>query len=227
MTLPREEVVNGFVDELTEFRTLVASLSEAELETPSRCEGWTVRDVASHVTGQLSDIVNGRLDGLGTPEKTQGQVDDRRERTAAELAAELGEAAALGKTVLESFDDAAWAAPAPGPVEVSLGEGVEGLWYDAYVHAEDIRAAVGRPSVRGAGLRASVAHLADLLTQKGWGPATLAFDGIEPFAVSGGAGTGTGGKTIGGDPLDFVLVATGRRDPATLGLDDKVNVYAP
>ncbi|HEX7167509.1 MAG TPA: maleylpyruvate isomerase family mycothiol-dependent enzyme [Acidimicrobiales bacterium] len=227
MTLPREEVVKGLVDEIDEFGTLVASLSDDELAKPSRCEGWTVGDVAAHVTGQLADIVHGRFDGLGTPEVTQRQVDERRGRTGVELAAELKEANAIGKTIVESIDDAAWAGPAPGPVQTTMGEGVEGLWYDAYVHAEDIRSATGRPSERGPGLRASVAHLADLLTQRGYGPATLALDGLEAFPVSGGVEAGAGGKTIEGDPLDFVLVATGRRDPATLGLDDKVNVYAP
>ena len=32
--------------------------------------------------------------------------------------------------------------------------------------------------------------------------------------------------TVAGDPLEFVLVATGRRDPGTLGLDGTVNIYA-
>jgi hypothetical protein len=62
--------------------------------------------------------------------------------------------------------------------------------------------------------------LADLLTHAGWGPATLALDGLEEFSVSGG-----GGQRVTGDPLSFVLVATGRLDPSELGLDPAVNVY--
>jgi hypothetical protein len=30
---------------------------------------------------------------------------------------------------------------------------------------------------------------------------------------------------VSGDPYDFVLVATGRGDPATFGLDETVNIY--
>jgi hypothetical protein len=33
------------------------------------------------------------------------------------------------------------------------------------------------------------------------------------------------GRRVTGDPHQFVLVATGRADPATLGLDESVNVY--
>ncbi len=49
----------------------------------------------------------------------------------------------------------------------------------------------------------------------------LALEGLPEFPVSGG-----GGRRIDGDPLVFTLVATGRADPATLDLDEGVNVYA-
>jgi uncharacterized protein (TIGR03083 family) len=172
------------------------------------------------VTGQLVDIVNGRFDGLGTPEVTARQVEERRGRRPDELADELAEAAKLGRDITAGIDDAAWAGPGPAGV-ATLGEGVEALWYDAYVHGDDIRAAIGRPCEPGPGVRASAFHLADLLTQKGWGPATLDLDGLEPIPVSGG-----GGRTVGGDAMTFVLVASGREDPAALGLDAAANVYA-
>jgi hypothetical protein len=34
------------------------------------------------------------------------------------------------------------------------------------------------------------------------------------------------GTTVEGDPMEFVLVATGRADPARLGLGADVNIYA-
>jgi len=89
-----------------------------------------------------------------------------------------------------------------------------------YVRAEDIRDALGREPARGPGLRAAVSHLADLLSREGWGPATLALDDLDELPVSGGGGT-----RVTGDPLTFVLVSTGRADPALLGLDETVNVY--
>jgi hypothetical protein len=53
-------------------------------------------------------------------------------------------------------------------------------------------------------LRASVHHVAFELQKRGWGPATLALDGIEEVNV------GSGGDKVTGDALDFVLAATGR-----------------
>ena len=220
MVLPRQEVVSGLVDEYAAFRDLLLSLDEGEWNKATRCEGWEVADVAAHLTGTLTEIVNGRLDGLGDPEKIQATVDERKGRTAAEVADELEQGRIAGQGLLSTFDDEAWAGPSPAPGIASLGEGVEALWYDAYVHAEDVRSAIGRASEQGPGLRASVSHLADLLTAAGWGPATLALDGLEEFDVSGG-----GGQRVTGDPLQFVLVATGRADPASLGLDETVNIY--
>jgi hypothetical protein len=65
-----------------------------------------------------------------------------------------------------------------------------------------------------------VSHLADLLARRGWGPAVLALDGLDEVPVSGG------GRRVTGDPLTFVLVATGRQAAADMGLDRSVNVYA-
>ncbi len=63
--------------------------------------------------------------------------------------------------------------------------------------------------------------MADSLEQRGWGPATLAFDGLDERAIGG-----QGGPRITGDAFQFVLVGTGRADPSTLGLDPTVNIYA-
>jgi uncharacterized protein (TIGR03083 family) len=176
--------------------------------------------VAAHVAGQLADINAGRFDGLGTAEVTQRQVDERRGRTPQELADELDEVVAGGAPTLAAIDDEAWKGPAPGDLGISLGEGVEALWYDAWLHADDMRAAIGLPPERSPGLRASVFHVSTLLEASGWGPATLALDGLEEVLVGDGRGI-----RVTGDPHQFVLVATGRSDPATMGLDEAVNVY--
>jgi uncharacterized protein (TIGR03083 family) len=220
VTLPREEVITGLQGELGRFEELVSSLSPQDLERPSRCAGWTAGDVAAHVIGTMADITAGRFDGLGSPEATQRAVDERKGRTADELGEELQQVQKLGADILATINDEIWVGPAPGDLGIPMGEGVEALWYDAYVHNQDIRAAIGRPAEPGPGLKASVSHLADLLTNNEWGPATLALDGLQQFPVSGG-----GGPQITGDPFEFVLVATGRKDPSALGLDETVNVY--
>jgi hypothetical protein len=113
-----------------------------------------------------------------------------------------------------------WSSPAPNNPDDELGFAVEAIWYDAYVHADDILAAIGRPPDRGAGLRCAVHHAAGYLQHQGWGPATLRLTGMEPIDIAGG------GPEISGDPYEFVLAATGRGDPSALGLDGTINVYA-
>jgi uncharacterized protein (TIGR03083 family) len=219
MTLSRTEVVVGLVDELEAFGALIGPLDAVAWSAPTRCEGWTVADVAAHVVGSMADVVSGRLEGLGSPEVTAREVAERKGRGPGELGSELAEVTKLAADLGEAFDDEAWAAPAPGGFDGSLGEGVEALWYDTYIHGDDIRAALGRAPEQGPGLKAAVHHVAMLLDKKGWGPATLSLDGIETLEVSGG------GRAVTGDRLAFVLAATGRSDPAALGLDRSVNLY--
>jgi uncharacterized protein (TIGR03083 family) len=219
MTLPRTVAVPGMIDELTAFAELVQGLSDEEWHRPTRCAGWTVADVAGHVIGQFTDVVNFRLDGLGTPEVTQRQVEERRGRSQSELVEELAQSGKLGADIANAFDDAAWEGPAPGATPGTLGFGIEALWYDAYLHADDIRAAVGQSSPRGAGLDASVSHVAQSLTDSNYEPLTLRLDGVDEFTVSGG------GRVITGDAFDFVLAATGRGDLAPFGLDEAANIY--
>ena len=219
MTLPRTVAVPGLIEELQSFGELVQSLSNEEFNAPSRCGGWSNADVAAHVIGQFSDVVNLRLDGLGTPEVTRRQVEERRGKSQAELADELAEGTKLGSDLLAAFDDAAWNGPAPGGTGGTLGFGIEALWYDAYLHADDIRSALGQPTPRTAALNASVSHIAQSLTDREFEGLTLQLDGVGEFAVSGG------GRRVTGDPLAFVLAATGRGNPSAFGVDETLNIY--
>jgi uncharacterized protein (TIGR03083 family) len=220
MTLPRDDIINGLLDEMQRFEDLIRSLDDSDWSTSTRCEGWPVSAVASHFIGQMADVVGGRLDGLGTPEVTQREVDERAGRSSAELADELAGVRKTAADMLALFDDDAWNTPSPGGYEGTLGDGVEALWFDGFVHADDIRRGIGRPSEPSDGLRASASHLATELTKRDWGPATLALDGLPEFDISGG------GTRIEGDPLTFVLAATGRGDAVAAGVDPSVNVYA-
>src|SRR4051794_23959883 len=219
MPLPRTVAVPGMFDEYQAFGELLLSLSDEEWQRPTRCNGWRVADVAAHVVGQLTDVVTGNLDGLGGPEATAREVEERRGRTPAELAEELAQSGKLGADLAATFDDAAWNGPIPTGGPGTLGTGIEALWADAYIHADDIRNAIGRDSVRSDGLRGSVSHYAEVLEQLEWGSATLALDGLEEFTVAGG------GRRITGDPHAFVLAVTGRGDPEPFGLDETANVY--
>ena len=219
MTLSRQEVVPGLTTELENFVELLRTLGPDEWRQLTRCDGWTAGDVAAHVVATIADVTAGRIEGLGTPEVTRRQVEERRGRTPSELADELEGSRKAARDIAESFDDDAWAGPAPGGFPGTLGWAVESLWYDTYLHADDIRAAIGRPTVRGDGIRAGIHHVAAVLEQQEWGPATLAFDGIGEIPIRGG------GDRVTGDPFQFLLAATGRADPPSVGLDESVNIY--
>jgi uncharacterized protein (TIGR03083 family) len=213
--LDRRTVTDGMLGEYESFAQLLESLDDAQWHTQSRCEGFDVRDVAGHVVGLAEDTAAG-VPGTRTSEEEAASV---RNDAPARVAMRLRTAADGIRTLLAELDEAAWNGPSGLP-DLTLGRGVLTLWYDTFVHTDDIRHALGLPSERGAGLDASVAYLAGELERRGWGPATLALHGMAPVAI------GTDGPIITGDPLEFVLVATGRADPAALGLDPTVNVYA-
>jgi uncharacterized protein (TIGR03083 family) len=213
-------MTTGYLEELDRFTALVDSLDDAEWSTTTRCDGWTCADVAAHVTGTLTDILAGRFEGLGSPEVTDREVRERRGRSQAELAEELAQDRAGAETLLAAFDDDAWNGPAPGGIPGTVADGIEALWFDAYVHAEDIRAAIGRSPEPGPGLGPSVQHVVDQLELRGWGPATIELSGFDPVEIGGG------GAVVKAEPFEFVLVATGRLDAGRLGVEPDINIYA-
>jgi uncharacterized protein (TIGR03083 family) len=221
MPLARTEVLAGTTQELADFEDLIRSLDPDAWATPSRCAGWTVGDVCRHVTGSTSAIATGRFDDLVGPDATARQVATRQTMTPAQLADELHQSAKIAADLTTAIDDAAWVGPPPLDIPGTMGDAVEAVWYDTYLHGEDVRAALRQPPRKGPGLRAAVSHIAFLLGDRDWGPATLKLEGIEEVVVGRG-----GGRTVTGDPLAFVLAATGRLDPAPLGLDATVNIYA-
>ncbi len=234
MTLHPKELTDGYMEEMDAFVALLGTIDETGWAKPSRCSGWSVADVAAHSVGSSADVAAGRLEGLGSPEVTDREVAERRGRAPSELADELTTVKGQLAALVVLFDDDAWNSPAPGGYDGTLAQGVEALVYDTWAHADDIRAALGRPSVGGVGLRAGVHHVAGVLSEQGWGPAVLALDGIEevPVPHSGGGPAGPGSKAgpaadgrITGDAMAFVLAASGRAEPAPLGLDETVNIY--
>lgn len=217
--LTRQQVIQGTHDEYELFAELIAGLDEAQWSAPSRCEGWQVRDVAAHVYGTAHDVLEGTV-GQRTPEQ---EAEAHRGMSPREMAAELRRVIVALTPVVATLDnEAAWGAPSPAP-DLTIGEGMLALWYDTWIHGDDIRAAVGLPSVRGAGLVAAVAHVHEQLNKQAkWGPARLALQGLPELSVGQ-----ADGRVVDADPFQFVIVATGRADSAELGLEPTVNIYAP
>ncbi len=214
MELTFKQVVAGLLDEYEAFASLIRGMSPAQWVFPTRCPGWAVRDVAGHVTGSAMDSARGVI-GTRVPDE---QARDLRRHEPAELSAMLTAVAARMGPVLLSLSASDWERPSPVR-DRTVANGVLTLWYDAYVHGDDIRSALGQPGQRGPGLAASVRWVRAELERKGWGGARLLLHGMDEITV------GKGGPDVRGDPLRFVLAASGRADPAELGLDESVNVY--
>ncbi|MDN3353003.1 maleylpyruvate isomerase family mycothiol-dependent enzyme [Actinomadura sp. DC4] len=213
--MERAETITGVFAEYDAFAELISPLSPDEWRAPTRCEGWQVRDVAGHVAGTAIDVSSGAV-GSRTPED---QARALRDETPAELAGRLRDAADRVRPFFTALNEEAWAGPSP-VADRSLGNAVLTLVYDTFVHADDIRTALGRPAARGAGLEASLHWVGEELERRGWGPARIALDGVDERSI------GTGGPVLRGDPLRFVLAATGRVDPAEFGVDESVNIYS-
>ena len=198
-THSRTHVSNGCLAEYEAFAELIEGLTEKEWNAAARCTGWQTRDVAGHVVGLAEDTAAG-VPGSRNADEEAASV---RHETPAGAAARLRTATASLRALLDVIDDDAWAGPSGVP-DLTLGDGVLTLWYDTYVHADDIRAALGRPSEQGPGLAAAVAYLDAM-------HATRAIT-VDP--------------AVDVEPLAFVLAATGRLDATTVGLDPSVNIYA-
>ncbi len=206
MALPRTQVSDGLLDELDRFEALLRTIDAGEWERPSRCAGWTVGDVARHTVGGIADVVAGRLDGLGSPEATAREVSERAGRGPGELADECAEVRKGAAGLLPLFDDAAWAAAAPGGYEGTLGDGVEALWYDTWMHGDDIRAALGRAAALGPALPGALSHIGFELAKLGWDGPVPGPDDPQVHA--------------------FLMVATGRAEADTYAGPTPLNVYA-
>jgi uncharacterized protein (TIGR03083 family) len=76
-----------------DLRTRVAELmllaTDEQLDAaPPATPEWRTRDVLAHMTGSTADILNGRLEGVGSNPWTQVQVDERLDWSLADLLAE-------------------------------------------------------------------------------------------------------------------------------------------
>ena len=104
---------------------LVSGLDDGAAATPvPGTPGWTVQNLVAHLTGLPADVNAGRLEGAGTPTWTAGHVDQRRDRTIAELLAE-------------------WEGELPAFTEALAAKPVMPYVFDVIVHEHDLRGALG------------------------------------------------------------------------------------
>jgi uncharacterized protein (TIGR03083 family) len=221
--ISRVEAIEGMLREYEAFAALVGALNEAEWTSPSRCERFEVRDVAGHVIGLAEDVVAGQPGARTAEEEAASVRHDTPTTAAARLTAALD---TLRTAIAPGLDDdTVWDGPS-GVDGLTMGEGVVQLWYDTYVHADDIRDALGWPTETGPGERAALVALHRELQRRGFGPARIELvDRTLPILE---IGTGGGGAvpTHRVRAHELILAATGRLDAASVGLDPSIDIYA-
>jgi uncharacterized protein (TIGR03083 family) len=210
----RDQTIKGLVDEYRVFADRIGALSDSQWTRETRCTSWQVRDVAAHVAAQAIDTVSGTI-GARTPDE---QAAALRNESPSALATQLRAASTSIGRLAAVLDDAAWSGPSPVP-GLTLGRGTHALLQDAYVHDDDIRDALGLPFRAGPGLHASIdfvlgALLRDDIARSEPAIARLLAVRAEHFTQQTGIAA-----------YDFLLAATGRRDPAPLRLPHSINIF--
>jgi uncharacterized protein (TIGR03083 family) len=210
----RDRTITGLVGEYRSFAELVVALKGPDWTRETRCTGWQVRDVAAHVVGQAVDTVSGAI-GSRTPDQ---QAAALRGESPTALAARLCTATDSIARLATVLDDATWSASSP-VAGFTLGQGIHALQHDAYLHGDDIRAAVGLPFDAGPSMHASLDFVLGALLRDAAAAAEPAVARL--LALPAGHFSEHTGIAV----HDFVLTATGRSDPARLRLPDIVNIY--
>lgn len=209
------------------------ALPEGAWDKETLSAPWTVRDLVCHLVGNAKDITERNLDGAGSPEFNQRQIDERAGKTPRELLDEFAQWGPAFEQGILDLDDDFWNAPYPpfGNVSDALQRMVE----DIVVHHQDIRVPLGDPAVAGPGLGSALEVIAHELQTRApeFAPTvgSVTFDaGDFQHRVEIGDGEAV---EIKGDPMDVALVGTGRLGvdkisitPLPDGFATALNIYA-
>jgi uncharacterized protein (TIGR03083 family) len=234
MQITQKEIAAAMRDERERLVSYLESLPDAAWDKPSLCEGWRVRDVVSHLIGNAADIVAQNLDGAGSAAFNQRQVDERARRSPAGLLAEWAEQGPAFEATIEALDDTFWNTPY---LEMgTVGEALQRLVEDIWVHAQDIRVALGEAPSTGPGVDATLDVIARELPVRcrrlAPGVASVRIAGRDVEIGGDGASL-----EVDGDPIALAFAGTGRSVPdagevsirpsAPAGFADALNIYGP
>lgn len=157
--------VRGWHESAMSIIALAGELDDDDWARPTDCDEWTVKDIVAHLAHLETELCNteqnrsGQVGGTDVVSAYTGAgVEARRDRTPAELVAELAAAVELRASRLaDRPDDPSALAPVtPGGVAWSWDTLLRNRSIDVWVHEQDIRRATGRPG----GLDSTGAHVA-------------------------------------------------------------------
>ncbi|MBJ6639195.1 maleylpyruvate isomerase family mycothiol-dependent enzyme [Streptomyces sp. DHE7-1] len=175
---------------------LLRARADADFALPAAaCPGWTVRDVLAHCSAALTRVVEGRFEeGVFSPASNDRDIAERAGWTNARIVDELERAMAEA-----------------GPVIAKAGGVLDAIALGEWVHAGDVREALGEPGAyAGGGLPDALALLAHVTREKEhlWLHADLD-DLDEPLRLGAAAGDAPPARYIGDAPT-LVRLYSGR-----------------
>ncbi|MBD2817080.1 maleylpyruvate isomerase family mycothiol-dependent enzyme [Streptomyces parvulus] len=180
--------------ERDELLPLLRSRTDADFALPvAACPGWTVRDVLAHCSSALTRAVENRFErGVFSPESNDRDIAERADWTNAQVLDELE------RGMTEA-----------GPVIGRAGGVLDMLALGEWVHAGDVRVALGEPGgYAGRGLPEALALLGTLTRDRGHVPLHADLDDVdEPLKLGGASGERPPGRFIGDAPTLVRLYA--------------------
>jgi uncharacterized protein (TIGR03083 family) len=177
---------------------LAPTLTSEQLAAPlAATPPWTVLDGYRHLTGVCVDVLDGAMDGAGSPEWTAAQLASRADRSIDDVCTE-------------------WARRGPELDDrvAEVGVAMAFVAFDAWTHEQDIRAAVGLKGVRGGDVVVALAGVALATFGARYGasgaPAVrIVMDGDERAL-----GEGEPVATLETTPYELLRIIFGRRSEA-------------
>ena len=176
----------------------LASFTDEQWAHPSRCEGWSNRDVIVHLDSTNRFWAYSVAEGVrGEPTRFLASFDPvtgpaqlvagAGDMAPSEVLARFTASTDALETVLTALDDEAWSAPAEAPPgHLSVSAVVHHALWDSWVHERDILLPMGiSPDEEPDEIAASLRYVAGLIPALAvnWGAAgtgTLAIDATDP-----------------------------------------------
>ncbi|MDT0613802.1 maleylpyruvate isomerase family mycothiol-dependent enzyme [Streptomyces lancefieldiae] len=184
------------VTERDELVPLLRSRPDEDFALPmAACPGWTVRDVLAHCSSALMRTVENRFEeGVFSPESNDRDIAERADWTNARVLDELE------RGMTEA-----------GPVINRAGGALDMLALGEWVHAGDVRVALGEPGAyAGRGLPEALALLGTVTRERGHVPLHADLDDRdEPLKLGEVSGERSPGRFIG-DAATLVRLYAGR-----------------
>jgi uncharacterized protein (TIGR03083 family) len=184
--------------QLTEVLSATAEIDLDQI-APATPE-WRVRDIVAHLAGVCDDVVNGRLDGVGTNDWTKVQVAKRADWSTEQLLADWDAHASAIEPQLNDFPP------------VIVGQMIT----DTYTHEQDIRGALRAPGGRDSAALAitfdwGTERLSERLTANNEGTLVL-----EAEIGSKELGAGSPSTRLRTERFELVRAVAGRRSRGQL-----------